>query len=127
MPKRQRRRRGVEEIRALLAQARESDLSHDEIAEQAGVHPNTVGRWVRQERADGGATFESTTSGAEPSFVPVHVVGTATVPRETVCDGRIAVTIEGAFASRDVQLVLPHGVDPDDLRVLFGVLAQHSC
>ncbi len=125
MPKRKHRRRGVEEVRTLLAQARESGLSHRELAEQISVHPNTVTRWVRREHARDGMTLETTQSCREASFVPVRVVGPEVVTSEG--DGRITVTLEGGFASRDVRLDLPRGVDPDDLRKLFGALAQHSC
>ena len=125
MPKKNRRRRGVEEIRALLAQAREDGLSQRELAEQVGVHPNTVGCWVRRERANSGSALATTRQSGKASFVPVRVTESEAACRQVEDDGRIAVTLEGGFASRDVKIVLPDSVRSDDFRALFKIGRAH--
>jgi transposase-like protein len=132
-----RRHRDAQEARALLAHARARGLSQAALAEELGVHPDTVHNWARRERALASTTSAGTCAGGSRrsredtvSFVPVRVFESdASHHRSTRpvdADSAIEIVLERALGDRDVLLRLPRGVDADDLRALLGVITEHS-
>ena len=130
MPRRRKRHRSVEEVRVLLARARERGLSRCALADELGVHPNTVSNWVRRERDGGPSCTPRSGSERSPcavSLVPVRVV--EPVGGQSSRDGvsGLELVVERVVGDRDVTLRLNHGFDPDDLRAVLAAIAQHAC
>lgn len=117
-----RKHRRPEETRDLLARARVRGLTARELAAELGVHPNTVGNWVRRERET--APRANGRGPGSVSFVPVRVVDPRSDAQAMGRDG----------AERGIELMvdrfiirLPRSVDADDLRTVLAVLEDERC
>lgn len=130
MPRRKRRHRSVEEVETLLGRARARGLSQRQLAEELGVHPNTVGNWLRRERSHRPSRAQPGSERSVCSLVPVRVAEPIASAEES-CSGdgesRLELVVERALGDRNVTLRLSHGFDPNDLRSVLEAIAEHTC
>ena len=114
MRRKKRAHRCAEETSELLARARARGLTSRELAEELGVHPNTVGNWIRRERAS---------TRDQLPLLPVRVVApdAARESSRDPADRGIEVLVD------DVVLRLPPSVDAGDLRTVLSVLGEGRC
>ena len=85
-----RRRRSVEEIQALCARLRQSNLSQREFAADIGVSVGTIQNWLRRHRSLG-------------LVGPARLVEVAPIPdRPTTCGCRIELPAGVALVCRDL-------------------------
>jgi transposase-like protein len=134
MPRPTRRHRDADESRALLADARARGLSQAALAEELGVHPNTVHNWARRER-EGSSCALARTPHARPtrdsvSLIPVRVLDVAASARggNRAVDPALGaeLVLERVLGGRDVLLRLPRGIEAEDLRTLLNVITESA-
>jgi len=127
-----RRHRSAEETRDLLARARCRGLSQRELADELGLHPNTVGNWIRRERDGAGDRHQPRASVSElrsATLVPVRVVSEAPSDESArhSADRPIEIVLEDACGRRSIVVRLAEGVRAQDLETVFSVLGRSAC
>lgn len=94
------------DARVVVEAWRDSGLSRAEFARHHDIHPERLGRWVRQLNEAPAATF-----------LPVQVVGGSATRAES-----LEIVLEG-----NRRVVVERGFDPDLLRQVVTAIESWSC
>ncbi len=114
-----RKRRGLAEIQLRIAEFKSSELSKTEFAARLGVHPFSIGRWLRitqqTQSPQSPQPTHSIASKKSPAFV--HVLCTPSASASSADWPEIV-------APSGWALRLPPGLDPSTLRSILDILPR---